>query len=139
MVSEGYSPQYPNLSAYINERGQNNLALCALGPGSTYFARWRNGSWSSWGSEKFNAAISAAQSKGNVVKAIALGYGGSYIISYGNPSNSVWTGLGTTWNLMGHYPGLTKEHLRTTSIAVCRIFVLQVVHELTVSRLFHST
>ncbi|KAF4156923.1 hypothetical protein CNMCM6069_006219 [Aspergillus lentulus] len=103
--------------AYLNERGQNSLELCALGPGDTYFARWRNGRWSSWASDELNAAIRTAQSNGNVIKAIALGYGGSYIISYGNPSNSVWTGLSTKWNLKGHYPELSVEdYLRTTSI-----------------------
>ncbi|KAL4871500.1 hypothetical protein BDV12DRAFT_194266 [Aspergillus spectabilis] len=114
-----FARMYPNLAAYLDERGLNNLALCSLGPGSTYYARWRDGRWMSWASEEINTAISEAQSNGKHVKAIALGCGGSYVISFGSRSGTSWINLGVKWNLKGYYPDLRQflgQKIQTTSI-----------------------
>ncbi|KAL2826699.1 hypothetical protein BDW59DRAFT_171776 [Aspergillus cavernicola] len=86
IISPGFARVYSHLAAYLDYRGLNNLVLCSLGPGGTYYARWRDGRWMSWASEEINEAISEAQSNTRHVKAIALGSGGSYIISFGSSS-----------------------------------------------------
>ncbi|KAL3460004.1 hypothetical protein BJX64DRAFT_290654 [Aspergillus heterothallicus] len=117
-TSLNFNGVYPNLAAYLNERGQNNLALCSLGPAGVYYARWRDGRFMSWASKEINDKIRSAESDGSHVKAIALGYGGSYVISFGSRTNTGWTGLGTKWSLKGYYPGLQQflgDHIRAIS------------------------
>lgn len=115
----GLHQQYPDLAAGLNERGLNNLALCSLGPGNTFYARWRNGSWLCRASTEINRATSYGQRDGRHINAIALGYRGSYVLS---SRSSEGLSSAVDFNLNGYYPGLSdcliKNHLRM-NIAVC--------------------
>jgi hypothetical protein len=113
-MSAHFNQSYPNLEAYIHERGKDNLKLCSLGPGNSYYARWRDGRWVSWASDEIIDAISDAHSDGRYVKAIALGYGKSYVISLGLRSRTTkWSKLGIRYNLKGYYKGLKKSWTKT--------------------------
>ncbi len=96
-MGQALTTVYPSLGAYLNTYGLDNLELCTLGPNASYYARWRNGRWWSWASEETSTAIFVAQSSGSHIKAIAMGYEGSYVISYGPPNNT----SGRIWTLRG--------------------------------------
>jgi hypothetical protein len=70
------------LASTIGDRGLETLELCSLGPKGTYYARWTSGFWESNVSEEIIKVLLKAQKDGYTVKAIALGYGESYVISF---------------------------------------------------------
>ncbi|KAL4928158.1 uncharacterized protein BDV17DRAFT_291906 [Aspergillus undulatus] len=116
-TSADFDKVYPVLDTWIFDRGLNELELCCLGPSGRFFARWRDGSWRCRGPEAINAAINKAERDGYHIKAMALGYGDSYIISYAPKSSTRAANWSTSWNLDGHYKELNVENLlRTTSI-----------------------
>jgi hypothetical protein len=113
--------QYPHLGAKIGSHGLNNLEICTLGPGQTYYARWLDGTYNSWASDQANAALTKCSNHGNGSKilAVALGYGNSYVVSYGYRSNM--KELGHEYDLKGYYPSLyqfLKENEGNLSIIV---------------------
>ncbi|KAJ3524909.1 hypothetical protein NM208_g11865 [Fusarium decemcellulare] len=99
---------YPHLDAKLSVYGCENLDVCALGPDQSYYARWRTGSWSCWGSNEIIDAIEDAcrKERGYDMLEISLGYGGSYLISYGEEDRP-WA-LRLKYDLKGYYPKLQQ-------------------------------
>lgn len=88
------------------------------------------------GTDEINAALNAAHENGRHVKAMAFGYGDSYIISYGSETETNWLGpLGTKWNLKGHYRGMSEFKYRSIMVRSQTPCFISAVHsgKLTVS------
>ncbi|KPM46151.1 hypothetical protein AK830_g256 [Neonectria ditissima] len=107
--SHNLAQGYPHLGAKISSHRLSKLELCVLGPKQSYYARWLDGTRSSWAEEDVNAAfrtIERSKENGYKIVAVALGIDNSYLISYG--CNSRLTGLRAKWDLKGYYPKLQK-------------------------------
>jgi hypothetical protein len=85
------------------ERGSLDMELCSLGPKGTYYARWSDGHWECHASEEIRRLLCRAHSDGNVTNAVALGYGGSYVITYGHPNHKTGLFFQRFVDLKGYY------------------------------------
>ncbi|OQD87678.1 hypothetical protein PENANT_c005G05767 [Penicillium antarcticum] len=118
-TSEGLLERYEHLGEQITSRGFQKLEMCVLGPGNAYYARWQDGSWACHGESEYRNAIRTYSSidDGSTILNLALGYGGSYVISYGRRDDM--RRIKSVWNLCGHYEHLAKflENNHDISIA----------------------
>ncbi|CAG9940299.1 unnamed protein product [Clonostachys rosea f. rosea IK726] len=123
MKSPNFEKRYSQLNGDIKVRGLDNLDMVALGPSQKYYARWKDGSWTSLASDEANSVFSRCHSKENRsnITAVAFGYGNAYVIAfeYGFRSGR----LGCNCSLNGHYPGLAQlfgetRHINITAITL---------------------
>lgn len=101
------------MAAKLTTDGLRRPDTVALGPDQAYYARWPNGTWSCWASEEFIADVENCM-KGYEIFAVAFGYGGSYVISYGKHRKH----LENRFNLKRYYPGLVAILQQKVSIRV---------------------
>ncbi|CAI6093828.1 unnamed protein product [Clonostachys chloroleuca] len=123
MKSSNFEKRYSQLNGDIRARGLDNLDMVALGPNQKYYARWKDGSWTSLASDEANSVFTRCHSKENRsnITAVAFGYGDAYVIAfeYGFRSGR----LGCNCSLNGHYPGLAQlfgetRHINITAITL---------------------
>ncbi|VUC29350.1 unnamed protein product [Clonostachys rosea] len=123
MKSPNFEKRYSQLNGDIKVWGLDNLDMVALGPNQKYYARWKDGSWTSLASDEANAVFSRCHSKENRsnITAVAFGYGDAYVIAfeYGFRSGR----LGSNCSLNGNYPGLAQlfgetRHINITAITL---------------------
>jgi hypothetical protein len=138
-TSEGLFEQYGHLGTTLEDRGFQNLETCVLGPGHTYYARWRAGKWSCHGKTEFRNAIRTHtdMEDGSTILNLTLGFGGSYVISYGRRDDL--RSVKSVWNLRGHYEHLSQFLDKNKDISIVVSLPIDCVERnLTFSRLFHS-
>ncbi|KAJ6014640.1 P-loop containing nucleoside triphosphate hydrolase protein [Penicillium herquei] len=98
---------YPGLSDKISFQGKQNLMMCILGPGFSYFARWKNGYCSYRGSSGFKSAADYhTHRQRSKIMTVDFGYKGSWLMSSGR--RSAMDRLKSSWNLKGYYPRLQR-------------------------------
>ncbi|KAL3461859.1 hypothetical protein BJX64DRAFT_259879 [Aspergillus heterothallicus] len=129
---------YPKLEDSMTRRGSSNMEMCCLGPKGTYYARWSDGYWECHASQEIMGNLRRAHSDGNTTKCVALGHGGSYVITYGHPNHKTGLFFQKFVNLKGyygnfdeqrwfegaavivrHWPDLVRLHRLTTSLGHC--------------------
>lgn len=106
--SKFFERYYPHLDGKFTGNGVEKLAICALGANEQYYARWTDGSWSCYAYETTVAALKEVVKKCKKkidydIQTIALGYGASYLISYGRS-----TKLRYKCELKTYYPQLQQ-------------------------------
>ncbi|KAG7288269.1 hypothetical protein NEMBOFW57_007800 [Staphylotrichum longicolle] len=89
---------YPHLGCGIRALGVSDLEYCVLGPRPDFYARWKGGEC--YYHARDNVRTQLAAIDGSKIAAVAFGYGGAFIMSYGfGPETlSYW------YNLRGYYP-----------------------------------
>lgn len=88
--------------------GDEHLAVCALGADEQYYARWTDGSWSCYAYDTtvtvLKEVVKKSRKKADCdIQAVALGYGSSYLISYGSSRK-----LRYRCDLKSYYPQLQQ-------------------------------
>ncbi|KAL3486916.1 hypothetical protein BJX62DRAFT_13007 [Aspergillus germanicus] len=109
MAGEQLGLAYQGLWYDIHSRGLKNLDLCALGPDKTYYARWNTGHWPANVSEEIKKVLVGAHKHGGVIKAIALGYGGSYVITWVKTEYTSEMLFETAVDLKGYYGNFNHQ------------------------------
>ena len=138
-TSEGLFERYGNLGTILEARGFQNLEMCVLGPGNTYYARWRTGKWSCHGKSGFRNAVRrhSDMADGSTILNLTLGFGGSYVLSYGRRNDL--RSVKSFWNLRGHYESLSQFLDKNKDISIVVSLPIDCVEtNLTFSRLFPS-
>ncbi|KAL2797404.1 hypothetical protein BJX66DRAFT_335022 [Aspergillus keveii] len=107
--SEQLGLAYQGLWNDIHGRGLKDLELCALGPDKTYYAKWKTGHWTANVSEEIKKVLVRAHKHGGVIKAIALGYGGSYVITWGKAEYTSEMLFETSMDLKGYYGNFNHQ------------------------------
>ncbi|KAF4462061.1 hypothetical protein FALBO_11137 [Fusarium albosuccineum] len=87
--SKYFERYYPHLDGKFKLVGDGKLATCALGADEQYYARWLDDTWSCYAHDDTVTAIEAVakrckRKEGYKIKSVALGYGNTYLISYGS-------------------------------------------------------
>ncbi|KAH7139839.1 hypothetical protein B0J13DRAFT_596814 [Dactylonectria estremocensis] len=106
--SKFFERHYPHLDGQLRSNVKVKLASCALGADEQYSARWADGSWSCYAYDKTAGVMEDVVKICNKnadygIKAIALGYKTTYIISYGSERK-----LRYKCELGAHYPALRQ-------------------------------
>ncbi|KAM5345121.1 hypothetical protein ACJ41O_010983 [Fusarium nematophilum] len=106
--SKFFERYYPHLDGKLRGNGDGKLALCALGANEQYYARWADGSWSCYAYETTVAVLKEVAKKckkkpDHDIQAVALGYGASYLVSYGDSAK-----LSHRCELKSYYPQLQQ-------------------------------
>jgi hypothetical protein len=109
MTGEQLGLAYQGLWNDIHGRGLKDLELCALGPDKTYYAKWRTGHWTANVSEEIKKVLVRAHKHGGVIKAIALGYGGSCVITWGKAEYTYEMLFETAMDLKGYYGNFNHQ------------------------------
>ncbi|RSL67661.1 hypothetical protein CEP53_002877 [Fusarium sp. AF-6] len=99
---------YPHLDGKFRGNGDEHLTVCALGADEQYYARWTDGSWSCYAYDTTVTALKEVVKKSKKkadwgIQAVALGYGTSYLISYGSSRK-----LRYRCDLKNYYPQLQR-------------------------------
>ncbi|KAI0458958.1 hypothetical protein F5B21DRAFT_500021 [Xylaria acuta] len=110
---------YPALGGKLYYRGLNNLDACFLGPQERYFARWQDGTIEfQLGSEEIEVQAQKLFLKlSRQIVAVAFGYEGTYLFSYGNNL----TRLKHLKDLKGHYPKLQELISKNNGLSIVSI------------------
>ncbi|KAL2827118.1 hypothetical protein BJY01DRAFT_255786 [Aspergillus pseudoustus] len=104
-----FGDAYPKLQTSSDKRGSRNLKLFSLGPKGTYYARWFDGYWECHVSAEIHDLLRRAHNNGKVAEAVALGYGGSYVISYGHPGHGTRVPSEKFFDLKGYYGNFHQQ------------------------------
>ncbi|KAI3224903.1 hypothetical protein DTO012A9_6924 [Penicillium roqueforti] len=115
---------YPTLAGKLAHHGDSNLEFCVLGPGQMYYAQWANGSWCSEATEQINNYLTEIynRSDDSKVLAMAFGYNGAYVISFGWATRSTIRGKsGHQRDLKGYYSDLNQFADANTSLDIVAI------------------
>jgi hypothetical protein len=96
------------LDGKFRGNGDEHLTVCALGADEQYYARWTDGSWSCYAYDTtvtmLKEVVKKSKKKADCdIKAVALGYGTSYLISYGSSRK-----LRYRCDLKNYYPQLQQ-------------------------------
>ncbi|KAL2675761.1 hypothetical protein Neosp_011952 [[Neocosmospora] mangrovei] len=99
---------YPHLDGKFRGNSDEHLTVCTLGAEEQYYARWTDGSWSCYAYDATVTVLKEVVKKSKKkadwdIQAVALGYGSSYLISYGSSRK-----LRYRCDLKNYYPQLQQ-------------------------------